>query len=208
MKGFYKVLHRVFATPLRWLFNVRLEGRENEPDADCAFLVCSNHISAWDAVWLYAALKHHKPNFMSKAEIFKIPVLNSIVRFFGAYPVERGGADVASVRYTVELLKRGDCVGMFPQGTRCPGKDPYQTSVKSGVGMIAVRSQAPVLPVYIKTKNHKYSLFGRKTIIMGKIIPNQVIEEMHQSHQTYNNISHYIFDEICSLNSEISSKAE
>lgn len=199
MRGFYKVFHRTFATPLRLIFNVRVVGTENEPCGDIPILVCANHVSAWDPVWLCAALKFHKPHFMAKAELFKIPVLSSIIRFFGAYPVDRGGADVTSVRHTVELLKNGGCVGMFPQGTRCAGKAPSCTAVKSGVGMIAVRSSADVLPIYIHTKNYRYTVFGRKTIFIGNPIPNQVIKEMHEAQLTYNNISKYLFKEVCAL---------
>ena len=203
MKGFYKALHRVFAAPLRWLFNVKIVGTENEPCPGQPVLVCSNHISAWDPVWLCAVLKRRKPHIMAKAELFKIPVLNCIIRFFGAYPVERGGADVSSLRHTVELLKQGNCVGMFPQGTRCSGKDPAATSVKSGAGMIAVRSCADVLPIHIYAKNYKHTPFGRKTIVIGKPIPSKVIIGMHEAKMTYHDISQYIFDKVCELKNDV-----
>lgn len=203
MKGFYGFAHKLFAPLVRVIFNIKVEGWENEPTQEQgAYLVCANHMSAGDPVWLCAALRHQQPHFMAKAELFKIPLLGWIIKLMGAYPVNRGGADVASVRNTINLMKEGSCVGIFPQGTRCPGQNPCQTSVKSGVGMISVRAQVQVLPVFIRTKNFKSTLFGRKTVIIGKPIAYNSIKKMHDDHVEYGQISKYIFNEICSLNTK------
>ena len=171
MKGFYGFWHRILAGPLRFLCNIRIEGSENEPrPEDGAFLVCANHTTAGDPVWLCASLRRQQPHFMSKAELFKIPLLGGLIRLLGAYPVERGSADVSSLRTTVNLLHDGKCVGMFPQGTRRPGVDPATTPVKSGVGIITVRGGVQILPVYIKTKKFRAGVFCRKNIIIGGII--------------------------------------
>ena len=200
MKGFYKVLYKLLAKPLRLIFNIRVEGSENEPKADDgAFIVCSNHISAGDPIWLCISLRYHKPNFMAKAELFKIPLLNSLIRFFGAYPVERSGADVSAIRHTISMLKEGTWVGMFPQGTRCKGKNPIETKVRSGVGMIATRAKVGVLPIYIDTKNFQSSLFGRKHIIIGEPISAEKITDMCENGADYNEISNFIFSKICAL---------
>lgn len=199
MKGFYRFLHRTFAPLIRLIFNVRIERRDNEPRGGESLLVCSNHISAGDAVWLCAALKHHHPHFMAKAELFKIPLLRGLIKFFGAYPVERGGADVSSVRNTISFLKSGVCIGMFPQGTRQKDRNPAGTSIKNGAGMIAVRSEADVLPILIVTKGFKSTLFGRKRVIIGSPISHKTISKMHESEMSYHQISQFIFNEICAL---------
>lgn len=200
MKGFYGFWHRVLAGPFRLLFNVRVEGRENEPrPEDGPFLVCANHTSAGDPVWLCAALRRQQPHFMAKAELFKIPLLSQLIRALGAYPVDRGGADVSSLRNTVKLLQDGSSVGMFPQGTRMPGIDPRTAKVKSGAGMIAVRGGAQVLPVYIHTKKRRAGLFCRKRVIIGKPIPHAVIAEMHEAHVEYSRISEFIFGKVCDI---------
>ena len=204
MKGFYGIAHKILAPFARFIFNIKVEGEENEPTTDQgAYLVCANHISAGDPIWLCAALRCQQPHFMAKAELFKIPFLGWLIKALGAYPVNRNSADVSSVKNTISLMKNGKCVGMFPQGTRCPGQNPAQTSVKSGVGMIAVRSQVQVLPVFIQTKNFKYTCFGRKTIIIGKPIPYENIKKMHDDQIEYSKISKYIFDEICNLDNYI-----
>lgn len=200
MKGLYGFLHRVLAAPFRFIFNIHVVGSENEPTPEQgAYLVCSNHMTAGDPIWLCAALRHQQPHFMAKAELFRIPLLSGLLRALGAYPIERGTADVASLRNTINLLQNGKCVGMFPQGTRYNGVDPAKTSPKTGAGMIAVRSGVQVLPVFIETKGYKSSAFCRKTIHIGKPIPAQTIEQMHKDKTEFSKISGYIFGEILSL---------
>lgn len=204
MKGFYGGAHKLLAPLARLIFNIKVEGLENEPTAEQgAYLVCANHISAGDPICLCAALRHQQPHFMAKAELFKIPLLGWLIKALGAYPVNRNGADVSSIKNTINLLKNGKCVGMFPQGTRCSNQNPAQTAVKSGAGMIAVRSQVQVLPIFIRTKNFKRTWFGRKTIIIGKPIPYDNIKKMHDDQVEYSKISKYIFDEICALDNYI-----
>ena len=200
MKGFYGVVHKLLAPLARFIFNIKSEGLENEPSLEQgAYLICANHISIGDPIWLCAVLRSQQPHFMAKSELFKIPLLRGLIRALGAYPVNRNGADVSSIKNTINLMKSGKCVGMFPQGTRCPKQDPAQTAVKSGAGMIAVRSQVQVLPILIRTKEFKPTWFGRKTIIIGKPIPYENIKKMHEDHVEYSRISKYIFDEICGL---------
>lgn len=200
MKGFYGFWHRVLAAPVRFIFNIKIVNGEYEPrPEDGAYLVCANHMSAGDPVWLCAVLRRQQPHFMSKAELFRIPLLGWLIRKLGAYPVERGSADISSLRTTINLLKEGKCVGMFPQGTRRKGENPLNTPVKSGVGMIAVRAGVQILPVFIKTKSFSSSPFRRKTVIFGKPIPYEVIGEMHSERLEYQKISQFIFNEVCAL---------
>ena len=56
MDRFYRICHRLVAAPIRLVFRIRVTGRENEPAPDAGgYLVCANHMSAWDPVWLGAA---------------------------------------------------------------------------------------------------------------------------------------------------------
>lgn len=200
MEGLYGFLHRLLRAPFKLIFNVRLEGIENEPKDDGAYLICSNHTSAWDPIWLGVAMRRHQLHFMAKAELFKIPVLNALFKALGAYPVNRKTADVSSIKNTIGLLKNGKCVGLFPQGTRRAGFNPAQTEVKNGVGMIAVRAEVPVLPIFIETKNFKRaSAFTRKKVIVGKPIPYAELKEAYGKNKSYTDVSRFIFGRICEL---------
>jgi 1-acyl-sn-glycerol-3-phosphate acyltransferase len=156
----YRRWHKALAKFILWLFRVRVRHADREPGAGETYLLCSNHISALDPVLIAAAVTKRQPHFMSKKELFRIPILRSIIRAFGAYPVDRAG-DVAAIKTSVSLLEMGNCVGMFPQGTRCAGRVPRETTdkVKNGAGLLCDKTHVTVWPVCIKTKNNRLRAF-------------------------------------------------
>ena len=198
--GLYKVIKAVLTYPLRFLCNMRVRGTENEPTTDQgAYLVIANHRTWADPIYLCCVLKHGQPHFMAKKELFKIPLLNLLIRALGAYPVNRGGADVGAIKHTIEMLKAGVCVGMFPQGHRYNKVDPRKTPVKTGAAMIALKAGVPVLPVFIKVKNNKHFFLCRKEVIVGKPIS---IEEMNYDPEApgeYQRVADYLFERVCEL---------
>lgn len=196
----YAVVHTLLKYPIRWIFRIHVHGAENEPARGAgAYLLVCNHLTVLDPVWLCAALNNQQPHFMAKAELFKVPVLSQLVRALGAYPVRRGGADVGAIRHTIAMLGEGRTVGMFPQGTRRKGLDPRETEVRSGAGMIAVKSGAPVLPVYIKTKDNCPRIFRRIDIYIGKPITAEEIGYDGESVGEYARVSKLLFERACSL---------
>ena len=200
MSGLYKVVKVIFTYPLRFLCNMRVRGTENEPAADKgAYLVIANHRTWADPIYLGVVLKHRQPHFMAKKELFNIPLLNLLIRALGAYPVNRGGADVGAIKFTIEKLKAGVTVGMFPQGHRYNKVDPRKSPVKTGAAMIALKAGVPVLPVFIKVKNNKHFFLCRKEVIVGKPIS---IEEMHYDPEApgeYQRVADYLFEKVCEL---------
>ena len=198
--GLYKFFKFILTYPLRFLCNMKVRGTENEPTTEQgAYLVIANHRTWADPIYLACVLKHGQPHFMAKKELFRIPLLNLLIRALGAYPVNRGGADVGAVTHTIEMLKAGVCVGMFPQGHRYNKVDPRKTPVKTGAAMIALKAGVPVLPVFIKVKNNKHFFLCRKEVIVGKPIS---IEEMNYNPEApgeYQRVADYLFERVCEL---------
>ena len=198
--GLYIVFKAVLTGPLRLLCNIRVRGRENEPTRDQgAYLVIANHRTWADPIYLCAALKHQQPHFMAKKELFKIPLLRGLIRSLGAYPVNRGGADVGAIRRTIEMLKSGVCVGMFPQGHRYNKVDPRTTEVKTGAAMIALKAGVPILPVYIKVKDNRHFTFCKKTLIIGKPITPEEMNYNPDAPGEYQRVANYLFEKLCEL---------
>ena len=136
---------------------------------------------------------------MAKQESFKIPGLNLILKGVGAYPVNRGGADVGAIRRTIAMLQDGKAVGMFPQGHRYTGQDPRNTEIKSGAAMIAVRAGVPVLPVFIKAENNTPRFLRKKQIIIGKPITPEEMNYDPEGSGEYARISKMLFERVCEL---------
>jgi 1-acyl-sn-glycerol-3-phosphate acyltransferase len=198
--GLYKVVKFVLTYPLRFLCNMKVRGTENEPTTEQgAYLVIANHRTWADPIYLCCVLKHGQPHFMAKKELFKIPLLNLLIRALGAYPVNRGGADVGAVKHTIEMLKAGVCVGMFPQGHRYNKVDPRKTPVKTGAAMIALKAGVPVLPVFIKEKNNKHFFLCRKEVIVGKPITPEEMNYDPEAPGEYQRVADYLFERVCEL---------
>ena len=198
--GLYKFFKFILTYPLRFLCNMKVRGTENEPTTEQgAYLVIANHRTWADPIYLACVLKHGQPHFMAKKELFRIPLLNLLIRALGAYPVNRGGADVGAVKHTIEMLKAGVCVGMFPQGHRYNKVDPRKTPVKTGAAMIALKAGVPVLPVFIKVKNNKHFFLCRKEVIVGKPITAEEMNYNPEAPGEYQRVADYLFERVCEL---------
>ncbi len=201
--GLYAAVKVIFTYPVRFLCHMRVRGGENEPTREAgAYLVIANHRTWADPIYLCAALKHQQPHFMAKKELFKIPLLNLLIRALGAYPVNRGGADVGAIKHTIEMLKANVPVGMFPQGHRYNHVDPRETPVKTGAAMIALKAEVPVLPVYIKVKNNRHRFLCKKEIIIGKPVSVAEMNYDHDSPGEYQRIAELLFEKVCELGDE------
>jgi len=113
-------------------------------------ILAPNHISYLDPPIAGAALRR-QVRFMAKEELFRVPVLGSLIKAVGAFPVKRGTADRAAFRQAVSLLEAGEVVCIFPEGTR--SLDGSLQPAEPGFGMMVLRSRVPVLPVALSGTN-------------------------------------------------------
>ena len=164
--SFYFWLQSIVLPIVKFFFKLKVTGAENVP-LHGGFLLASNHIAKRDVIMIGVACRR-KINFIAKKELFAIPILSSIIRGFGAVPVDRGSGDVAAIKKSVSLLEDGNVVCIFPQGHRYPKVNPTTTPRRNGAAMIAYRAGVPIIPVSIKTKGLKYGLFKEVEIIFGK----------------------------------------
>ncbi len=199
--SFYSKAKFLLAGLIRKLWRVRVIGAENERP-DKAYLICANHMSMFDPIVIGAAIKHN-PKYMAKAELMRIPILNLLLKALGAFAVDRKGADVATIRKTINMLKEGESIMMFPQGTRHKGVDPKTTNVKFGCAMIAHKAEVAVLPVYIKVKDYKVRLFRKTTIIIGKEISCDELNAVSNGGEDHKKSAEYIFSKITELGDSI-----
>ncbi len=134
------------AKPLfRGIFRVSAHGLENVPK-EGPYIVASNHRSHLDPPVLNSVFPEPLV-FLAKEELFK-PPLGWIIRHMRAVPIRRGTGDLDTLEMTLELLRRGCKICIFPEGTRArPGEF---LRPKPGVGLLAVKSGVPVIPVLIE----------------------------------------------------------
>lgn len=194
----YAFLVKLLSRIISALFKLEVIGEENVPK-EGPLMVCANHLSNWDPVLVAVSLKSRQVRYMAKAELFKIPGLNVLLKTLGAYPVNRGAGDVRAIKHTIEIIKNGDCIGIFPQGTRHFGTNPRETAVKAGTGMCVYHSKCDVLPVAIVTKKRRMVLFSKTYIIIGKPVKYDELMMTDGDKAQFLGASRIIFDRICDL---------
>ncbi len=199
--SFYSKAKFLLAGLIRKLWRIKVVGKENEI-ANKNYLICANHISMLDPVVIGAAIKHN-PRYMAKAEIMRVPVLKSLLKALGAFSLDRGGSDVAAIKKTINMLKDGESVVMFPQGTRHKGVDPKTTAVKFGCSMIAQKAEVGVLPVFIKVKNHRVRIFRKTVVIIGKEITYDELKAVSKGGEDHKSAAEYIFSRITELEATV-----
>ncbi|MCH8949935.1 MAG: 1-acyl-sn-glycerol-3-phosphate acyltransferase [Chloroflexi bacterium] len=120
-------------------------GREHVP-LEGPLILASNHVNNVDPPAITLAVPRF-PMFMAKQEMTTWPILGPAIRMFGAFPVRRGGADLAAIRAASEVVNEGNMVVMFPEGTR--SRTGGLTKGHPGTALIALRTGAPILPVAV-----------------------------------------------------------
>lgn len=144
-------------------FRLTIHNKENFPKEGGA-IIALNHRSYWD-VPLCASIFPRQLFFMAKHDLFEKPVLGKIIKWAGAFPVNRGTADIGAIKTAMSVLKRGDCMAIFPEGRRVKEGEPHE--VKSGVAMIAEKTKVPVTPIAIKGK---YGFLRKIDVYIGEPI--------------------------------------
>ena len=124
---------------------LEVHGQENVP-ADGPLIVACSHASHLDPMILGAAFTKRDLHFMARRTLFDVPGFCWLIRQNQAFPLNRDGDSREALRAFGERLDKGCAVVMFPEGTRSP--DGILQEMKPGVGMLAVRNLAPILPVY------------------------------------------------------------
>ncbi len=165
--GLYEKLRPVGKTLEQMLYKIEYVGTENIPE-NGGFILASNHINALDPVFIAVGMEKRQLHFMGKKELFENPVVKYFLTKLNGFPIIRGAADTAALDYAIRVVKEGNVLGIFPEGTR--SKDYKPARAKSGVAMIAHQTKAPVLPVSLYTSDN-LKRHTKLTVRFGEVIP-------------------------------------
>jgi 1-acyl-sn-glycerol-3-phosphate acyltransferase len=155
---------------VKGLFRLRARGAENLPEG--GFVLAANHTSNFDPWPLGLPLfPRRQLRFMAKSELF-FPGLKQMLDSGGAFPVRRGQADVEAIQYAVELVREGEIVVMFPEGTRRQKglRKKHEARAHSGAARIALGAGAPLVPAAIKGTD-RLSRLGPLRVAYGRPVP-------------------------------------
>jgi len=162
----YGLLKSFLLPVLTLLFRPRVKGLRNVPSSG-PVIIASNHLSFSDSIFMPLVVPR-KVTFLAKSEYFTSPGLKGLVKkltfiALGQVPVDRAGGSrsEAALLTGLSVLANGECLGIYPEGTRSPDGRLYRG--RTGVARLAMESGAPVVPV---------AMFNTAEIQpTGKVIP-------------------------------------
>lgn len=127
------------------IWGLKITGLENVPLLGPAIIAC-NHASMIDPPLMAAALSpRRRPFGLGKKELYANPLIGRLLRDLGSFPLDRGGDATSAMRAALDVLEKGGCLSIHPEGTRVR---PGQTrAAKPGVAFLSFLSGAPVVPM-------------------------------------------------------------
>lgn len=151
MKKFFKSIMKGIVRGAIYLwckiyYRAEVRGLENIPK-EGPLIFCGNHRSYLDPPLMVATAKRDL-KFLAKQELYNNKFLSFLGWVFEAIPVKRDEKDLTAIKESLKVLKQGNCIALFPEGTR-NGLEKGE-KVKDGAAFFAVRSGAPVIPCGIK----------------------------------------------------------
>ena len=144
------------------VYRAKAIGTENIPKSG-AVLICGNHKSFLDPPLIEVTCKRKDVRFLAKRELTKNKFLAFLAKQFREILVDRDSKDMTAIKETLKGFKNGDCIAIFPEGTR--NGIQKGEKVKEGAAFFALNSNAVVIPVGIKGGEKP---FKKVTITYGK----------------------------------------
>ena len=158
----YSFLYFLVSITLGLLFRVKSVGRSNIPAGPAVFCAAHSGMSDPFLLCLAAKRKNHM-HMMAKIELFKNPILRRLISAAGTFPIDRSKTDITAIKTALSLLKQGEKIVIFPEGTRAD--EDFAVAAKAGAVRIAEKAGVPIVPVYIPRKK---SIWRRVPIVIGK----------------------------------------
>lgn len=157
----YDVARAGFRLVFGTVWRMQVRGANNVPASGGVIVAC-NHLSYFDPPLLGTGCPR-RLRYMAKGELFALPLLGPAIRAVGAYPVDRRASALSAVKRSVDVLRAGDAVGIFPEGTRNLHGEAH---VHGGVALLASLSGAPVVPACIRGTDRARRL-ARFEVVFG-----------------------------------------
>lgn len=208
MYWFYYLVWKSVRTIGRLLWRLTWKGTENIP-RDEGVIIASNHISYYDPPFVSVSCPR-EVHFMAKRELFSVPIFGFLIRKLNAFPVSRGKYDRQALEASIEVLKTGGALIVFPEGTRSRKKGEFLPP-KAGIGVLAREGRVPIVPTYIARSDELTKVFfllGRVRVTFGTPIGRDWVMSVPEGKAGYQKIAEEVMRRIGELKSSCESAQE
>jgi len=193
----YPVVTSLLGAYIQLALGYQESGRELVP-AEGPLIVCANH-TKWIDPFIVAKACPRQIYFMGKQELFVNPLGRLFFTSVGAFPVRRGEVDRAALRRSLEILKNGQVLGIFPEGTR--SRTGRLGPGEPGAAVISLLTGTRIIPAGIK---------GLRPLTRVSITWGQPIDpaqfggpEARRDRQAVRAYTEHIMDEIARLSGQV-----
>ncbi len=150
----------------RVLWKIEFSGLENVPP-NGGLIIAANHQTYIDPFWLSVPIKR-PTRYLAWSAAFRWPIVGTGLRLLGAWPLALEGSDPAAIRRSLQWLRDGGAVVIFPEGARSTETGSLDR-FKAGAVRLAMEAQVPILPVTIKGGNRVWPR-GWRFPRLGKVV--------------------------------------
>lgn len=162
-----KLAVTVLSPLFKLIMDLRVCGLEHVP-MQGAVILAANHVTNFDVFPMQLSLP--RPIFfMAKAELFRFPLMDALLRDLGAFPVYRGEKDAWAMRHARRVLDHGQVLGMFPEGTRSKGRG--LGVAKTGTARLAIDAHCPIVPTALTGSDRFFRTFPRRAPVTVTFLP-------------------------------------
>jgi len=200
-KKIYRWTHGIAQPLLKRLVKFEVKGQEHIPSSVGA-IVMSNHVSYLDPIFLGAAVPREL-HYIARDNLFRVKLWGDFITYFNAFPIKRGKPDFKALRKTLSILKENKLLLMFPEGTR--SVDGTLGEALEGAGFIVYRSNAPVIPAFVKgteiilPRHAKGIKRAKVSVSFGPAIELTELRNIRRAREAYKPIAREIMKGIADL---------
>ena len=196
---FYRICYGIAFAIFCPLNRLKVVGREKIPQG--AAVICPNHTALNDPIFLALGLTlRNRPQFMTKIELtqgkFWGKLFGWFLRHLGVFFVDRGKSALFAMKHSLQVIKQSQKLVIFPEGTRV--REGMVSDAKGGAVMVAQKTGAPVVPVYI-TPGHKRP-FTKVVVRFGE--PYHIALEGRPTSEDYERCADELMEKIFALGVE------
>jgi 1-acyl-sn-glycerol-3-phosphate acyltransferase len=205
MRFHYHFLHVLVRPFFSSLFKFQVFGAKNIPN-NGGVLLMTNHVSFVDPIFLGAAVNRNL-RYMARSTLFKPGIIEWFLLNMSAFPVNRGAPDRRAIRQALKFLEDGELLNIFPEGTRSHDGNTLGKAL-AGVGFIAYKTSAPVVPVFLSGTQHvlprkaKIPKLAKVAVYFGKRLDMDQYRKDKASRETYERIGEDVMARIAELKKE------